>query len=91
VEEIAPSDEVAARQANALTSLLILANNFAAPLADNAANIGFKELLKTAEVAQKRNRVVVTATLSPSLVSGLASDENSAAKSATESAQGASK
>jgi hypothetical protein len=36
-----------------------------------------KELLKTAEITQKRDRVVITATLSPALFSGQAGNENS--------------
>jgi hypothetical protein len=36
-----------------------------------------KELLKTAEITQKRDRVVITATLSPALFSGPAGNENS--------------
>jgi len=50
--------------------LLILARGITAPLADNAANDSLKELLKTAEISQKRDRVVITATLTPSLFSG---------------------
>jgi hypothetical protein len=76
VEEIAPNDDVAANQASSLSMLVTLARGFTAPLHPNAANNGIKELLKTAEVTQKRNRVVVTATLSPRLLSGLAVDEN---------------
>jgi hypothetical protein len=71
VEEIASTDEVAARQAAALATLVTLARGFTVPLGDNASNNGLKELLKTAEVTQKRNRVVVTGTLSPGLFSGL--------------------
>jgi hypothetical protein len=67
VEEIAASDQAAASQAAALTALVALARGFTAPLPSNAANNGLKELLKTAEVTQKRNRMVVTATLSPAL------------------------
>ena len=70
VEEIASTDEVAARQAAALATLVTLARGFTVPLGDNASNNGLKELLKTAEVTQKRNRVVVTGTLSPGLFSG---------------------
>jgi hypothetical protein len=75
VEEETPSEEAAASQAAALNVLFVLARSFSAPLADNAANNGLKELLKTAEVAQKRNRVVVTARLLPSLFSSLGSGE----------------
>jgi hypothetical protein len=70
VVEIAPSSVQAASQASALNLLLIMVRGISAPLADNAANNALKELLKTAEVTQKLDRVVVTATLSPSLFSG---------------------
>jgi len=50
--------------------LLIMVRGIASPLADNAANKGLKELLRTAEVKQERERVVVTATLDRSLFSG---------------------
>ncbi len=72
VVEIAPSIGKASSQADALNLLLIMARGVTAPLADNAANNGLKELLRTAEIAQKRSRVVVTATLSPSQFSGAA-------------------
>jgi len=81
VEEETRSDEAAASQAAALNVMFVLARSFTAPLADEAANNGLKELLKTAEVAQKRNRVVVTARLSPSLFSGLSTGETSAPES----------
>ena len=57
-----PATAAAASQAAALNVLLMLARGFTAPLAGNAANNSLKELLKTAEVTQKRDRVVVTAT-----------------------------
>jgi hypothetical protein len=69
VEEIAPSEVVATRQAAALATLVTLARDFTIPLADNSANNNLKELLKTAEVTQKRDRVVVTATVDRSLFS----------------------
>jgi hypothetical protein len=54
-----------------------LARGFTLPLADNAANNGLKELLKTAEVTvEKRNRVVVTATLTHSLFNAPAASPN---------------
>jgi len=77
VEEIAADDDVAASQAAALATLVTLARGFSQPLSANAPNNGLKQLLKTAEVAQKRNRVVVTAALSPALLGTLASSENS--------------
>jgi hypothetical protein len=76
VEEIAPSDEAAASQAAALATLVTMARGFTALLSDNKANSALKELLKTAQVTQKRNRVVATAALSPSFFSRLAASEN---------------
>ncbi len=76
VEELAATDEVAASQAAALATLVTLARGFSAPLSAGAANNGLRQLLKTAEVTQKRNRVVVTATLSPALLTSLAQGEN---------------
>jgi hypothetical protein len=70
VVEIAPSIGKAASQAETLNVLLILTRGITAPLADNAANDSLKELLKTAEITQKRDRVVITATLTPSLFNG---------------------
>jgi hypothetical protein len=63
VVEIAPTEEVAVRQASALAMLITLSRGFSIPLADNSANNSLKELLKTAEVTRKRDRVVVTATI----------------------------
>jgi hypothetical protein len=76
VVEIAPSIGKAASQAGALNLLLMMARGITDPLADNAANNSLKELLKTAEITQKRDRVVITATLSPSLFSGTAGSPN---------------
>jgi hypothetical protein len=69
VEEIAPSESAAAGQAASMATLLTLARGFTAPLGDNPANKGLKELLKTAAVNQKQDRVVLTATVSPALFS----------------------
>jgi hypothetical protein len=76
VVEIAPSSGKAASHAAALDVLLVLARGVTAPLADNAANNGLKELLKTAVVVQERDRVVITATVSRSLFSGPATGES---------------
>ncbi len=75
VEEETPSEDAAVSQAASLNGMFLLARSFAEPLASSAANNGLKELLKTAEVTQKRSRVVVTAHLSPSLFSELAGGE----------------
>jgi hypothetical protein len=77
IEEIAATDDVAASQAAALATLVTLARGFSAPLSANSANNGLKQLLKTAEVTGKRNRVVVTATLSPATLANLAQEESS--------------
>jgi hypothetical protein len=79
VEEIAATDDVAARQAASLATLVTLARGFAIPLSPNVENNGFKELLQTAEVGQKRNRVVVTAKLSPALLANLTQEKTSSA------------
>ena len=71
VEEIAATDEVAASQAASLATLITLARGFTDPLAQNPANNELKQVLATAAVSQKRNRVVVTATLSPALLNDL--------------------
>ncbi len=91
VEEIAPSDEAAAGQAAALATLVTLARGFSTPLGPNSANNGLKELLQTAQVAQKRNRVVVTARLTPSIVGNLAAAENSLPETQPETGMAPSK
>jgi hypothetical protein len=75
VEEIAPSDEAAVSQAADLATLVTLARGLSVPLGDNAANSGLKELLKTAEVTQHRDHVIVTATLPASFLVHLAAGE----------------
>jgi hypothetical protein len=88
VEEIAPSEAVAARQAAALQMLVTLARDFTLPLAGNTENNSLKELLKTAEITQKRDRVVVTASVSRSLFS---STDGDSAPPETSASPGASK
>ena len=91
VEEIAANEQDAGSQAATLATLLTMARGITAPLASNTANNGLKELLKTAEVTQRRNRVVVSATLTPTLLTGLAAGENSASAPVTGTGQDASK
>ncbi|MGD0731709.1 MAG: hypothetical protein ABR956_10625 [Terracidiphilus sp.] len=81
VEEIAPTEAVATRQAAALANLVTLARDLTGPLAGNTANNALKQLLKTAEVSQKHDRVVVTAALSPSVLANLAQGELSTSDS----------
>jgi hypothetical protein len=90
VEEIAPTDDAAVAQASALNTLIDLARGAAAPLSDNAANRGLKDLLKTAEISHSSNRVVVKATLPPSFFASLANGENISNPEATSSAPPAS-
>ena len=87
VEEIATNEQEAADQAASLATLVTLARGFTAPLGDNAANNALRQLLKTAEVTQKHDRVVVSATLTPAQISGLAASSTS---SQTTQAPGAS-
>jgi hypothetical protein len=91
IEEIAPNEQDAESQAASLNLLLSLARRVTVPLADNSANNGLKEVLKTAEIAQRHDRVVMTATLTPSILSRLTSGMNSAQPPETEAIQGASK
>ena len=90
LEEIAGTDEVAASQAASLATLLTLARGFTDPLAQNPANNGLKQLLETAVVDQKKNRVVVTARLSPALLTDLTEDEQKVISPATFPAASAS-
>jgi hypothetical protein len=91
VEEIAPNEEVAARQTSSLNMLVTLARGFTAPLAGNPANNGLRQLLKTAQVTQRHERVEITAALSRALLTSLAQGENSPPDSASDSAAPASK
>jgi hypothetical protein len=67
VVEIADSEATAASQAANLNMLLSLARGATAGLGETAANNGLKEVLRTAEISQHRNRVVANATLPQSL------------------------
>jgi hypothetical protein len=73
--EIAPSNDDATAHAAAMATLITLARGLAQPLAPNPANNGLRDLLRTAEVDQKKNRVVVTASLSAGLLGSLAKSE----------------
>ena len=67
VIEIASDENTAVSQAASLNLLLNLARGATAGLSANTANNGLKEVLKTAEITQHRNRVVVNATLPQNL------------------------
>jgi hypothetical protein len=88
VVEIAPNEGAATEQAASLATLVTLARSFTAPLGDNPGNNSLKELLKTAAISQKRDRVVLTATVSPALLS---TDEKSFAGQATPQPSSATK
>ena len=57
------SDSAAASQAESLNLLLNIARGATQDLAGNSANNGLKEVLRTAEIKQQHNRVVVNAAL----------------------------
>jgi hypothetical protein len=76
VEEIAAGEDKAASQAASLATLVTMARGFTAGLGDNPSNNGLKELLKTAEVTQKQDRVVLTAVLPPAFFASLAEGAN---------------
>ncbi len=90
VEEIAPNEDKAASQAASLATIVTLARSVTTQLADNSPNNALRELLKTAEVTQKRNRVIATANLSPAFFSQITKSENSFATPATPPARDAS-
>jgi len=81
VVEIASDESTAASQAASLNLLLNLARGATAGLSSNAANNGLKDVLRTAEITQRRNRVVANATLPSSLpvelLNGAATESNS--------------
>jgi hypothetical protein len=90
VEEIAPDDAKAASQAAALSTIVVLARDISIQLSSNPGNNAFREILKTTEVSQRRNRVIATATLSPALLNEVTSGEDSSSGAATPVAQDAS-
>jgi len=75
-EEITPNENEAESQAASLNLILSMARTAAVPLANDPANNGLREVLKTAQIAQKRDRVVVTATLTPASLSAIAASAN---------------
>lgn len=91
VEEIVPDEDKAASQAAALATIVTLARGVTAQLDDNPENNALRELLKTGQVTQKRNRVVATASLSPNFFSQITAGENSSSRPATPDAPSTSK
>lgn len=91
VEEIAPDEAKAASQAAALSTIVTLARDVTTQLADNSVNNALREVLRTAEITQKRNRVIATATVSPATLSQITAAKNSPEEQKTHSAETASK
>jgi hypothetical protein len=91
VEEIAPDEAKAASQAAALNTIVDLARDVSVQLSSNPANNAFREVLKSTQVTQKRNRVVASATVSPALLSQVTESGKSSSSPATLPAQDASK
>jgi hypothetical protein len=91
VEEFAANEQEASNQAASLNLLLIMARSVTVRLAGNSSNNTLREVLKTAQVTQRRDRVIITASVSPSLVGSLAASANSEQSRRTESARDASK
>jgi len=79
LEEIAPADDVATSQAVALATLITMARGFTASLAVNPANEGLKQALETAEVTRKNHRVIITANLTPAVLTQLSKAADSEA------------
>ncbi len=78
LEEFAPTTDAATSQAASLDALITLARGFTEPLSGNMANRGLKELLRSAQVTQSRNRVLLKANVPVSMFTGLAGGEDSA-------------
>jgi len=82
VEETTPDEATALAQTTQLSAVVALARSVTGMLQQNStpngiANAGLKQVLDTAEVTQKRNRVVTTATLSPELLRDIAKQDSS--------------
>lgn len=91
VEEIAPDEDKAASQATALATIVALARDVTIQLSSNPSNNALREVLKTTEISQKRNRVIATASLSPRFFTEITEGKNSSALPATSNPQDASK
>jgi hypothetical protein len=63
VVEISPTDDAAGKQAASLGMLLSLAQGASAGLAPTPANSALKAVLQTAQISQKKNRVIINADL----------------------------
>lgn len=91
VEEIAPDEDKAASQAAALGTIVNLARDVTVQLSSNPANNALREVLRTTQIAQKHNRVIATASLSPGFFTQITDGKISSAESTTSATQDASK
>jgi hypothetical protein len=91
VEEIAPDEAKASSQAAALSTIVVLARDVTIQLSSNPSNDALREILKSTQISQKRNRVVATASLSPAMLGRVTESENSPGDIATPAAEAASK
>jgi hypothetical protein len=91
VEEIAPSEQEAADQAASLATLVTLARGFTTPLGDNSANNALRELLKTTEITQHHDRVIITGTVTSALLAKVADSQSNPQVPATAGPPSASK
>ena len=91
VEEIAPDEAKAASQAAALGTIVALARDVTVQLSSSPVNNALRDLLKSTQISQKRDRVVATANLPPSFFSQITAENNSSQLSATPAEQAASK
>jgi hypothetical protein len=71
VEEIAANEDTAASQAAAIGTLVTVARAFTVPSGGGRAKATLQQLLKSAEVSQHGERVIVTATLPATSLTGL--------------------
>jgi hypothetical protein len=76
VVEIAPSEAAAVRQADNLNLLLQIARSATSGLGANTTNNTLKELLRTTQITQNRDRVVANATLPRNLPAELVNGVN---------------
>ena len=91
VEEIEPDEGKAANQAAVMATILTLARGVTTQLEDDPENNALRELLKTAQVTQKRTRVIATASLTPNFFSQITAGQNSSLNPATPNSKPTSK
>jgi len=68
IEEIAPTEPVAANTAMNLSTLLNLIRGFAPQMANTPEDMATRELLNSLKIEQKGERVVITGSVPPSIL-----------------------